>query len=173
MCPPGSIVGYCDDDIYFYPGWLYPQMTLLQTFPNVAAVTGYPVRTAFRWGCENTIKWAEANAKLEVGRFIPRQYEDDFCKSIGRDPEWHWNEYTKDDKDYRVTYNGLQAYCTAHHCQFIGYQDILTQVGKYDGGAMGDEKPTDMALDNLGLRLSTTQRFTRHIGNVMEGNYGT
>lgn len=170
LCPPASIIGYCDDDIYFYEGWLDAQMDLLTSFPNVAAVTGYPVRTAFRWGTEHTIEWARENAKLEAGRFIPRNYEDDFCKSIGRDPAWHV-DYTKNDIDYRVTYQGKQAYCTAHHCQFIGYQETLVKAARYDGEAMGDERPLDLALDKLGLRLSTIQRFTRHIGNVMEGTY--
>ena len=167
MCPPGSIIGYSDDDILFSPNWLAPQMELLNHFPRVAAVTGYPVRTAFRWGVKNTLEWARANAKLEQGKFIPREWENDFCVSIGRDPEWH-AESTKDDIDYRVTYNGKQAYCTAHHCQFIGFQDVLTKAAHYDGMAMGDEKVTDIALDNLGLRLATTQRLTRHIGNVMD-----
>lgn len=170
MCPPSSFVGYSDDDMYFYPGWLNQQMDLLINFPNVAAVSGYPVRTSFRWGTMNTIAWAGTNAKLEIGRFIPREYEDDFCRSIGRDIDYHV-EYTKDDKDYRATYKGRQAYCTAHHCQFIGYQYALAKACKYDGEAMGDEKPFDVALDNLGLRLCTTQRLTRHMGNVMEENY--
>jgi glycosyltransferase involved in cell wall biosynthesis len=170
MCPPDSIIGYADDDIYFYPGWLQPQLDLLKGFPHVAAVSGYPVRTAFRWGTMNTIAWAGVNGKLEIGRFIPKEYEDDFCRSIGRDIPFHM-VYTKDDRDYRVTYQGKTAYCTAHHCQFIGYQETLVQAAKYDGEAMGDEKPLDVALDNLGLRLCTTNRLTRHMGNIMEENY--
>lgn len=173
MCPPDSIVGYSDDDMYFYPDWLALQLQLLRIYPNVAAVSGYPVRTAFRWGTMNTIAWAGTNAKLEIGRFIPREWEEDFCRSVGRDVDWHCDTWTKDDKDYRVTYQGKQAYCTAHHCQFIGYQKTLAQVAKYDNEAMGDEKCLDIALDNIGLRLCTTQRLTRHMGNIMEADYGT
>ena len=166
MCPPGSIIGYSDDDIYFYPNWLAPQLELLKHFPNVAAVTGYPVRTAFRWGIDNTLAWARKNGTLEQGEFIPRQWEDDFCVSIGRDPIWHM-ENTTEDIDYRVTYKGKHAYCTAHHCQFIGYQETLVKVTHYDGKSMGDEKVIDIALDKLGLRLATINRLTRHIGNVI------
>jgi len=168
MCPPGSIVGYADDDMYFYPGWLEPQIELLKHFPNVAVVTGYPVRTSFRWGCENTIRWARKHAKLETGRFIPDEWERDFATSIGRDPDWQIGAYTQDDTDYRVTHNGRQAYCTSHHCQFVGYQETLVKAARYDGAAMGDEKPMDIRLDDLGLRLATTQRYTRHIGNIMD-----
>lgn len=169
MCPSGSVVGYSDDDILFYPDWLRPQLDLLSIFPGVACVTGYPVRTAFRWGVKNTLAWARRDAKLERGEFIPREWEDDFCVSIGRDPEWH-KENTKDDIDYRIEYQGVKAYATSHHCQFIGHQEILVKAMRYDGLAMGDEKPLDIMLDNLGLRLATTERLTRHIGNMIDDN---
>lgn len=166
MLPPGTIVGYSDDDMYFYPDWLAPQIDLLKHFPNVAAVTGYPVRTASRWGCDNTLAWAEEHAKLERGQFIPRQWEDDFCVSIGRDPEWH-RQASARDREGLVTYEGKQAYCLGHHCQFIGYQEQLFKAAAWDGKAMGDEKVLDRALDAVGLRLATTQRLARHIGNVL------
>jgi glycosyltransferase involved in cell wall biosynthesis len=167
MFHPNSIVAYADDDMLFYPNWLEPQIELLQTFPNVASVTGYPVRTQFRWGCDNTLKWARANAKLEKGLFIPREWENDFARSIGRDEKWH-EEYTKDDTDYRVTLNGKTAYCTSHHCQFIGRADLIGSVLQYDNRAMGDERPFDIALDTIGLRLATTKRLVRHMGNVID-----
>ena len=167
MLPPGSIVCYSDDDMYFEDGWLEPQLELLQHFPNVACVTGYPVRTASRWGCENTKIWAQGYAKVDIGKFIPREWEDDFARSIGRDPLWHV-EYTRDDMDWRVTYQGKQAYCTSHHCQFVAYASRILPALRYDGMAMGDEKIFDVALDKIGLRLATTQRLARHIGNVLD-----
>ena len=166
MLPPGTIVAYSDDDMYFYPGWLRPQIELLQHFPNVSAVTGYPVRTASRWGCENTLAWAREHGTLEMGQFIPRRWENDFCVSIGRDPVWHANE-SRRDREGRVTYNGKQAYCLGHHCQFVGYQERLVRAATWDDKAMGDEKPLDRALDAIGLRLATTDRHCRHIGNVL------
>jgi glycosyltransferase involved in cell wall biosynthesis len=168
MLPPKSTVAYCDDDIYHYSNWLRPQIELLKHFPKVAAVTGYPVRTQFRWGVAHTHEWARQNGIMETGRFIPREWEDDFAVSIGRDPAWH-NDYTKNDLDYRATYKGVTAYLTSHHCQLIGRQEILSKSVHYDGMAMGDEKPFDAKLDELGLRLATTERLTRHIGNVMDG----
>ena len=166
MLPPRSIVAYSDDDILYMDNWLEPQLELLQHFPNVSTVTAYPVRTAFRWACENTIEWAKGH-KLDVGRFIPQEWEDDFCVSIGRDPAWHIG-YTINDKDYRVTYKGKQAYCTSHHCQFVGYADHIKPHLHYDNMAMGDEKPFDVAMDRAGLRLATVERYTRHIGNKID-----
>lgn len=167
MLPPDRIMSYCDDDIYFYPGWLEPQLELLQHFPNVAAVSGYPVRTAFRWGCENTIAWARDNAKLKSGRYIPRAWENDFSVSIGRDPRMH--EVTSiNDQDYIIEYSGKEAYATAHHCQFISPVSAIGRIVNYSPEAMADEKPTDILLDKIGLRLCTIERYARHIGNVID-----
>lgn len=166
MVRPDTIFAFSDDDILYSPNWLAPQIELLVNFPNVAAVSGYPVRTSFRWGNDNTLMWARGY-KLETGHFIPQEWEDDFAVSVGRTPAWH-KDYTKDDIDYRVTYNGKQAYCTAHHCQFIARAETIGRLLQFDGLAMGDEKPFDIALDKLGLRLATTQRLCRHIGNVLD-----
>lgn len=172
MLPLGSVVCYSDDDMYYDDNWLNPQMELLTIFPNVAAVSGNPVRTMFRWGVENTLAWAREHAKLEQGRYIPREWEDDFAISIGRDPQQHVEMSIK-DVDYRITYEGKQAYATAHHAQFIGYAiKLLPALAYYnDSNAMSDEKPFDIAVDQAGLRLCTTQRYTRHIGNVLDESF--
>jgi hypothetical protein len=168
MIPPGRVVCYSDDDMLYYPNWLRPQMGILGHFPNVSCVTGYPVRTQFRWGNTKTKNWARTTqgAKLEMGRFIPQEWEDDFAVSIGRDPGWH-AEYTRNDSDARITYNGKQAYATSHHCQFIAKSEVIGRILSFDGMAMGDEKVMDDVLDQLGLRLATTDRLCRHIGNVI------
>jgi len=167
MLPKDKIIAYCDDDILFYPDWLSPQVRLLETFPNVSAVTGYPVRTQFRWGVNNTKKWGAKHGKMQSGKFIPDEWERDFAISIGRDPEWHKN-YTVTDLDYLVEYKGLNAYATAHHCQFIGYAGRIAQAHRFDADAMGDERYFDTNLDYLGLRLATVNRLTRHMGNVID-----
>ena len=165
MLPEDTIVAYSDDDMLFYPDWLRPQIELLNGFPNVACVTGYAVRTAFRWGVENTMKWATKNG-AEYGRFLPEDWERDFAMSIGRDTYWHM-EYTKPDLDYRIEYNGLKAYLTSHHCQFVARAGTARKAAKYESKAMADERYFDIEMDKLGLRLATTQRLTRHIGNVL------
>lgn len=168
ILPPQTIVCYSDDDMYFYPNWLRPQIELLQHFPNVACVTGYPVRTSFRWGNTKTKNWAQTaeGAKLEAGRYLPQKWEDDFAVSIGRGVQEH-RDTSGSDLDFRITYKGKQAYATSHHCQFIAKQEIVSRVMSWDGMSMGDERPFDLTLDSLGLRLATTQRLTRHIGNVL------
>jgi glycosyltransferase involved in cell wall biosynthesis len=167
MLPRNKVMAYCDDDMLFYPDWLVPQLILLQTFPNVAAVTGYPVRTQFRWGVNNTKEWGAKHGKMQAGKFISDIWERDFAVSIGRDPEWH-KTYTEPDLDYLIEYNGRKAYATAHHCQFVGYAGTIAKAHKFDEAAMGEERTFDTNLDALGLRLATTERLVRHMGNVID-----
>jgi glycosyltransferase involved in cell wall biosynthesis len=166
MVPPETVVAMSDDDILYYPGWFEAEYEIMRTFPNVACVTGNPIRTSFRWGCENTIEWMKKQGILEVGRFIPDQYERDFCISIGRDPHVH-KKNTVNDVDYRGKYNGVYAYATGHHCQFVSVAGRVLPAMHFDNQAMADEKPFDVALDKIGLRLSTVKRYSRHIGNVI------
>ena len=48
MLPPETLVAMSDDDILYSPGWFEEQVKILNTFPNVACVTGNPIRTSFR-----------------------------------------------------------------------------------------------------------------------------
>lgn len=167
MLPPETILCYSDDDILFMDNWLAPQIDLLKHFPNVASVSGYPVRTSFRWGNTNTRKWAEKKATLEKGRFIPSEWEADFAVSIGRNVNDHVAS-TKTDMDFRIDYLGKQAYATSHHCQQIGYAGVINRALNYESAAMNEERSFDERLDKLGLRLATIDRHVRHIGNVID-----
>lgn len=168
MLPPETIVGVADDDMYYYPDWFKAQVELMAFYPNVGQVSGYPVRTQMRWGNRRTLEWARKVAVVEEGSFIPAEWDKDFCTSIGRDYEWH-KKYTENDMDKRITYRGVQAYAFAHHCQFICEAGKIARVAKFTDIAMADEKPFDWAVDNTGmLRLTTINRYTRHIGNVLD-----
>lgn len=170
MFQPGTILCVSDDDMYYYPGWLRPQLQLLKAFPHVGAVSGYPVRTQHRWGNENTLKWAAADPECQIdyGRFIPDEWEYDFAISIGRSPADHV-VMTAKDTDIRLSYRGKQAYATAHHCQFIAYAEKIADLVEWEWEAVPDEKIFDRAIDAAGLlRLTTTDRLVRHIGNILD-----
>jgi len=170
MLPLGSVVCYSDDDMYYYDNWLSPQMELLYHFPNVAVVSGYPIRVMQRWGNNNTLAWAREHAKVEQGRYISKELEMEYADSVGRSHE-DLIQKTLKDIDYRIVYNGKKAYATAHHAQFIGHAVKIVPALNRDGAAMGDEKPLDIALDMQGLRLCTTERYVRHIGNVLDESF--
>lgn len=165
MLEPDTIVNYSDDDIYHYPNWLLPQIELLNHFPNVSCVSGYPVRCAFRWAVRNTI----LRLKPTFGRFIPKVWEDDFAVSIGSDPDSH-AKFTEKDKDIIVKYKGIKAYATSHHCQHIGKAGLLATAARrvMSYYCAPNEKPYDNILDETGNRLATLQRYTRHMGNVID-----
>lgn len=169
MFPLGVIVAIADDDMLYYPNWLMPQLDLLKTFPDVGCVSGYPVRTQQRWGNEYTLAWAKENAKLEVGRFIPDKWDEDFCTSIGRDYKGFHIKYTEKDRDYLITYKGRKAYAAAHHCQFLAYAGRIAEFTQWTDEALSAEMIFDKTVDGAKLlRLTTTDRLTRHMGNVLD-----
>jgi len=103
---------------------------------------------------------------------LPDEWERDFAVSVGRVEQDHITN-TKNDMDVMITYKGMQAFATSHHCQQIGYAGTLARALQFDGMAMGEERSFDERLDKLGLRLATTDRFVRHIGNVIDSNLET
>jgi hypothetical protein len=166
--PSNTILCFSDDDILYQPNWLLPQLDLLYTFPNVGAVSGCPIRTQSRWGIDYTLDWATKEAELNVGRFIPEKWEYDYCMSIGRDFE-EYLESSANDKDYLISYKGKRAYAMAHHMQFIGVAGRLSDLKMWPRQAMRAEQEFDIAVDNLMLlRLTTTERYTTHMGNRLE-----
>lgn len=168
MLPPETIVGVSDDDMFFYPNWLKAHMELLEHFPNVGTVSGWPVRTQFKFHNTYTLKWAAKEKSLEFGRFISEQEDHDFCRSIGRDIAWH-DDFAKDVKDARIYWRGVKAYATGHHCQWIGYAGRIAPLLEYTQLAMPDERPFEQAVDRANLlRLTTIKRTTLHIGNVLD-----
>ena len=171
MLPPATVVGVSDDDIFFYPDWLKAQLEVLTVYPNVGEVSGWPVKTQFRFSNKSTLEWGKHFAgKFERGHFISEQEDMDFCTSIGRNYNWHVN-YTQFDTEVMLSYRGVDTYATAHHCQLIGIAGVLGQLVVYEKGAMLDERPFEEAINQARLlRLTTFKRSTRHIGNVLDND---
>lgn len=171
MFPPGTAIAFGDDDILYYPDWLEPQVMLLKDFPNVGAVSGWPVRTPQRQDLSATEAWASREAVVEIGKFIPTHELLDFASSIGivgKSASQFLTAMSREN-DIRVTYNGMQAYAQSQHCQFVCINDRLIPLATWERAAMVREKPFDAAINAAGLlRLTTCKRYTRHMGNVLE-----
>jgi hypothetical protein len=170
MFPGDTIIAFSDDDIFYYPGWLRASLDVLNKFELAGVVSCYPVRTQFNWGNDNTVDWAEKmpGVKVERGRFIPEIWEEEFSRSIGRDEKFH-KEHSAKVEDIRATWGDERVYLTAHHCQFVGYADRIIVGAEYNDRAMPSEKYFDIAIDDAGLlRLTTIDRYARHIGNVID-----
>lgn len=161
--PEGSIFAYGDDDIEYFDDWLRPQIEILENFPQVGTVTGYPTVIQGRWAKHPNIE----GSQIESGKFIPQEWERDFALAHGREWNMHYAN-TLNDKTTRITYKGLQAYCLGHHCQFVCYPEKIEPLYNWSDRAMLPEQPIDKEIDNAGLyRFSTINRYARHIGNVL------
>ncbi|MEW5870893.1 MAG: glycosyltransferase family A protein [Chloroflexota bacterium] len=193
---PGEIIAYSDDDILFYPGWLEAHLEILEAyaggaFPPAGMVSGVPVRNAARHArssLENLAQNPPAGLKVSFERSILDEWEADWAASTGRDAQKHLQE-TQSDLDMVLTVekhppappvgaqglrpeHGSQAVCIggANHFQFVGHRQVLLQAlpAQWSGKLMGHMVELDQAVDELGyLRLSTAQRYTRHLGNAL------
>lgn len=169
---PGELVAYSDDDILFYPGWLEAHIDVLEKFPQAGMVSGVPVRNASKHAMQ-TLQRFESEASHVVSviheRRIPDEWERDWAISTGRDPDQHLAD-SKNELDIVVKVEDGEAIAGANHFQFVSPKCVIVKAlpNEWSCKLMGHMVELDEAVDNLGyLRLSTTQRYTRHIGNAI------
>lgn len=169
---PGEWIAYCDDDILFYPGWLEAHLEIAEAYPNIGLVSGAAVRNAVHHANHaNQAFMADPleGMQLAAERWIPEEWERDWAVSTGRDPEKHLAE-TSSQQDVMLEYQGVRAYPAANHYQYLARREVLLKAmpDSWTGKLMGHMIELEEAIDSQGLlRLSATQRFTRHIGNVV------
>ncbi|HET7011663.1 MAG TPA: glycosyltransferase family A protein [Anaerolineales bacterium] len=168
---PGEVLAYTDDDTFFYPGWLSAHMALLDGFPNVGMVSGSPERTLFDHGIDSTLAFGRTDpaAALSYGRRIPESWEREWAVALGKAPDEYLRS-VEDIDDIIIERKGLRAYATACHNQFVAPRRTLLRFleGDWTGRLMGGLNELDNAIDAAGfLRLTTIERTTRLIGNVV------
>ncbi len=169
---PGDIIAFSDDDILFYPGWLEAHLKVMEIFPNVGMVSGLPVRNASERASETLKKYiADEPPGLNVShqRRIPDDWETDWAVSTGRAPEKHLKA-TRDNQDLILKLNHVEVLGSANHFQFVSPKEVLVNAltPEWGGQLMGQMVELDEAVDHQGcLRLSTLERYTRHIGNTI------
>jgi hypothetical protein len=103
---------------------------------------------------------------------IPDKWEVDWAESVGRDPEIHMQNI-QDQKDLVINYKDVDAFGSASHFQFVSPKDVIVKAlpDTWEGKLMGEMMELDQAIDALGyLRLSTVDRYTRHLGNSLNPN---
>jgi hypothetical protein len=175
---PGEVIAYNDDDILFYPGWLEAHLEVLRLFPQVGMVSGVPVRNAAghaRKSLERLVEQGAPGLSVSQERCIPDEWEADWAASTGRDPQAHL-QATREQTDLvlRMQKPDGQGFCeaigAANHFQFVAPKKFILQAlpVNWTGKLMGSMIELDEAIDHLGyLRLSTAQRYTRHLGNSL------
>lgn len=163
---PGDIIAYADDDVWFGPGWLDAHLHLVETFPRVGMVSGRPVRKQFQYGNNRLPQYLAdfPEVSRRDGHFIPDEWEEEYLRSTGRTTP------PAAIDDILLECQGVTAYSTATHFQFVAPKAVIvTALGKCGGPRIGsEERQFEEAVEALGyVRLSTVDRYIRHIGNVV------
>ncbi len=169
---PGEFIAYSDSDVYFYPGWLERHLEVFTAFPEAGTVTGLP-RRGRRTFYTRTIDQIHGlkDAIVEEGRFIPDDWIIDHARTLGK------METIQQDlalNDYRIMRGGVTAFATATHFQFMVRSEVVRRYLPFPSERpMGDSVAHfDRAINNdCLLRLATSDRVVRHIGNTLDEEF--
>ena len=170
MCKaaPGEVIAYCDDDVFFLPGWLKRHLEVIDTYPDVGVVTGMYIKPHMKEGINTTMQFsARQGVETEKGNLVDRNLELHYIANMGRT----WEQYQKEIKgleDVRITYKGIQTYVSAGHYQFVTVKDRILKVLpiEWKSNLMGQMRELDIAIDEQKfLRVSTTPATVRLLGN--------
>jgi len=171
---PGEIVAYTDDDVFHLPGWLAEHLKVIDTFPNVGAVTGFYIRQRVAMSSESTLAFVNRpEMETERGLLMPRKWEEEYLINSGRT----WERYEQEVagiEDIIVTYHGLQAWVSAHHfqmvCPKVVIQEVLSEMlpEGWSEDIMGRMVEMDDRMDAKGyLRFCTREQTVRLMGNAI------
>ena len=168
---PGEYIAYSDMDVYYNPGWLSKHLEVFEAFPEAGTVAGLPRRGDLPL-YTNTIRQLASlpDTKVEEGRLIPDEWILDHAYSLGKTQETIADEFGLND--YRISRQGVSAFATGTHFQFMVRADVVRQFLPFPNERpMGDSVAHfDRAIDgNHLLRLATSERVTLHMGNQLSG----
>ncbi len=168
---PGEVIAYCDDDVFYFPGWLEKHLEILDTFPNVGLISGMYIKPHMKEGIKSTLKFANSKGvKFEKGSLVDPALEQHYMDQMGRTKEKYQSE-VKGLDDVLITYKGIKVWASAGHYQLVGKKEILLKSlpTTWTGNLMGQMRDLDVAIDDLGLlRLCTTPPTLRLLGNQID-----
>ncbi len=170
---PGEYIAYADSDVYHYPGWLEPQLDLLESFPQAGMVTGMPMWTPPEYSTA-TVEWAEKNPDIcfERGKFLPWDDYWRHSRSLGADEnkaQTHFNSV----EDVTIQFQSQRFYVGAAHFQFVARKSVLQSVLPIPSERpMGQVRLLDIALNEGGyLRFCTPDWWVEHMGNTLQDEF--
>jgi len=171
---PGEIVAYTDDDVFHLPGWLGAHLKVIDIYPKVGAVTGFYIRQRVAMSSESTLAFADQpGVETQRGLLMPRKWEEEYLTNSGRT----WETYHKEIagiEDVIVSYQGLEAWVSAHHFQMVSPKAVLQEVlwemlpEGWSSQMMGRMVEMDDLMDEKGyLRLCTREQTVHLMGNAV------
>ena len=168
-------VAFTDSDVYFYPGWLEAERRVLDAFDDVGMVSGVPTPQNFGQFTESTMRKAAADPTIAVeqGALVPETSIRRYAASIGRsDTDSFMDKYGRGNHT-RLVRNGVSAFATATHFQFLARSSVLKSVFPLPvSAAVGVEWAMDQKLDETGfMRLSVDGYVVHHLGNVLSDEW--
>jgi len=169
---PRAVVAFSDDDIFFYPGWLESQLDIFNAFPNVGMVSGVPTLDGAGFALESTFANARRDPSITTieEAYIPANWEEDWAASTGRDPEKRAIE-AQTVTVPKLVRNDVEAFVGATHFQFSAFASRIASClpGEWPANLMGGMRELDTQINVNGfMRLSTTERRVRHMGNYVQ-----
>ena len=168
---PGEVIAYCDDDVFYLPGWLEWHLEVLDTFPNVGIISGMYIKPHMKEGIQSTLKFARSKGvKFEQGKLVDPALEKHYMDQMGRTKEKYKSEIKGLD-DVLITYKGIKVWASAGHYQLVAKKEAILKAlpETWSGNLMGQMRDLDMAVDKLGmLRLCTTPPTLRLLGNHID-----
>jgi hypothetical protein len=165
------VIAYGDDDVFYGPGWLEPQLEALGRFPMAGMVSGVPTLDGADHAIEATLRALRSDPKvcLDIAAHVPEVWEQDWALSTGRDPVQRATE-ARAIPVPRLESDGMHLFLGATHFQYIGWAERLAAClpEAWPMPLMGNMRELDEAMDRMGyLRLSTAERHVRHMGNAV------
>lgn len=167
----GEVIAYSDDDVLYYPGWLDAHLEILDNFPDVGMVSGAPVGYSSEHATKAVDQFIAESRSILAIQEKPRvpAWEQSWAESTGRSVADHL-EKIKETPNQHYRYQGVEAVRSAKHFQFVTPKKVICKAFSADwsGSLMDGLVALDESVDALGyLRLTTPDRYTRHIGNAI------
>lgn len=171
---PGEVVAYTDDDVFHLPGWLGAHLEIFDTFPNVGAVTGFYIRQRVAMSSESTLAFVnQPGIESQRGLLMPHAWEEEYLINTGRS----WDRYAGEVagiEDIIVSYEGLEAWVSAHHFQMVCPKRVLQEILEemlptgWSEDLMGRMVEMDDRMDAKGyLRFCTREKTVHLMGNAI------
>jgi hypothetical protein len=143
-------------------------MEILETFPNVAEVSGSPQGAEFYRDFSPVLKWADETAGVKVTRgngLIPAAWERDWCISTGNMKPENWQPSWP---QAWIEYKGVRAWAQGHHMQMLCPTETIIPF-LWRTNHIIDFWDIAKEISRAGhLQLTTYERTAIHIGNVID-----